>query len=105
MYNLKIGDYVLATKYNDGDPKDHWCIGFYNGVLKLGTTTRYLVIDNDGNQFRANGFRRIKKISGKRGTWILDHKFYIEHPYLILQINVDNSYYHHQLHSMILYKF
>jgi len=27
---MKHGDYVLATKYRDGDPQDHWAVGFYD---------------------------------------------------------------------------
>jgi len=27
---IKKGDYVLATKYSDGDPKDHFAVGFFD---------------------------------------------------------------------------
>jgi hypothetical protein len=30
-----------------------------------------LIIDNEGKQFRANGFRRVRKISSQRGAWIV----------------------------------
>lgn len=56
---MKNGDYVLATKYSDGDPKDPFAIGFFDGMLG----DRYLVVDNNDKQFRASGFRRIDKIS------------------------------------------
>ncbi len=75
---LKQGDYVLATKYSDGDTHDHWCIGFYDHMDELGSSIRYYVVDSKGNQFRMNGFRRIKKISEKRGKWILKNKELIE---------------------------
>lgn len=68
---LQIGDYVLATKYQDGDPNDHWVVGFYDGTLPKTTGDRYMVKDADGNQFRSNGFRRVKRISKERGGWIL----------------------------------
>jgi hypothetical protein len=29
---LNKGDYVVATKYGDGDPKDQFCIGFIEGL-------------------------------------------------------------------------
>lgn len=69
------GDYVLATLYADGDPKDPWCIGFYHGANSKGL---HYVIDGDGKNFRAGGFRRIAKISRKRGDFILKHKEKIE---------------------------
>ena len=62
---LLIGDYVLATKYSDGDPQDHFCVGFFNGMLN---EDRYMVIDSKGRNFRANGFRRCEKISTTMGN-------------------------------------
>lgn len=68
------GDYVVATKYRDGDPQDQFAIGFYAG-RRWSTTEpdRHFVVDADGNQFRMNGFRRVKKISRERGRWLLNH--------------------------------
>ena len=60
-------EYVLATKYNDGDSRDQWCVGFYDRE----ENGRHYVVDINGKQFRANGFRRIAKISRKRGKFIL----------------------------------
>jgi len=76
---LKEGDYVLATKYHDGDPGDHFCVGFYRGTLaEFGKPDRHLVADNDGIPFRANGFRRVKKISARRGAWLVERMSDIE---------------------------
>ena len=76
---LTAGDYVLATKYRDGDPLDHWCVGFYKeAYLHCETDQRHIVVDNNGKSFRGNGFRRVKKISKERGTWILAHANEIE---------------------------
>ena len=75
---LEKGDYVLATKYYDGDPGDDWAIGFYDGVLPIPGGERHLVVDNDGRQFRGNGFRRVEKISHARGAFIIDHQTEIE---------------------------
>jgi hypothetical protein len=61
------GDYVLATKWRDGDPRDHWCVGFYDDERD----GRHYVTDEKGIQFRANGFRRVKKIPQKRGEFLL----------------------------------
>lgn len=71
-----IGDYVLATKYTDGDPGDHWALGFFTGMNRNGD--RFIVCDDSGMPFRANGFRRIKKISAERGAWMLRNAQRIE---------------------------
>ena len=70
---ISTGDYVLATKYSDGDPMDQWCVGFYDGMLG----NKYLVVDKEGVSFRPSGFRRVTKISKKRGEFILYHKWNI----------------------------
>lgn len=71
----KLGDYVLATKYSDGDPGDHWAIGFYAGLTnpEKYDPPRYDVVDSNGSQFRGNGFRRVRKISKERADWMLKH--------------------------------
>lgn len=76
--NLKKGDYVLATKYSDGDPGDQWAVGFYDGFYDTGYEKRHLVVDNEGKQFRRNGFRRVEKISHARGCFIVAHQPEIE---------------------------
>ncbi len=64
---MEKGDYALATKWHDGDPGDQWCVGFYDRE-KDG---RHWVVGNSREQFRANGFRRVAKISGKRGEFLI----------------------------------
>jgi hypothetical protein len=58
-----IGDYVLATKYSDGDPQDHFCVGFLARI----DGDRYIVVDRDGVVVRPNGFRRAEKITTDEG--------------------------------------
>lgn len=72
------GDYVLATKYSDGDPEDQWCVGFFKGMLLKPDGYRYEVVDSEGKLFRGNGFRRCEKIEAKRGAWMLLHAREIE---------------------------
>ena len=73
------GDYVLATKYEDGDPGDQWAVGFLQQVVTHADfKRRFIVVDANGESFRANGFRRVEKISGVRGEWILNQKEQIE---------------------------
>ena len=78
MKNIKIGDYVLATKYTDGDPRDHFAVGFFKEILKYESEDRYTIIDNDGKEFRRNGFRRCEKISPKTGKTLVDNIKIIE---------------------------
>lgn len=68
---VKVGDYVLATKYQDGDPGDQYAVGFYAGMLPKIGGDRYLVVDNEGKQFRANGFRRCERIVSHEGRWLI----------------------------------
>ena len=67
MSDIPTGTYVLATKYSDGDPRDHWVIGFYDR-LEGG---RHYVLDGDGKQMRGNGFRRVQPIESEVGAWLL----------------------------------
>jgi hypothetical protein len=76
--DIKKGDYVLATKYRDGDPGDQFCVGFYDSSFGDGLGTRHLVVDGDGKQFRRNGFRRVARIGRDRGEWIVKHLALIE---------------------------
>ena len=67
----KIGDYVLATKWNDGDPGDPWAIGIYAGIHSLGETQRHMVNNADGSTIRPNGFRKCHPIRKDVGRWLL----------------------------------
>jgi hypothetical protein len=66
----QIGDYVIATKYSDGDPCDGWAVGFLAGMTSH-AEPRYDVVDGDGKSFRAGGFRRARRIAGSTGKKIL----------------------------------
>jgi len=67
------GDYVLATKYSDGDSGDQWCVGFYHSELDYETHVRHQVVNGQGEQFRGNGFRRVKKINAEKGEFLVDN--------------------------------
>lgn len=75
---LSKGDYVLATKYSDGDPGDQWCVGFYDGWYDHYGQTRHLVVDSAGRSFRGNGFRRCERITDAEGRFLIDHLAEIE---------------------------
>ena len=68
------GEYVLATKYSDGDPRDHWAVGFFDRTQG----DRHFIVGNDGQQLRANGFRRIGRITPEKGAWLLQNSRDIE---------------------------
>lgn len=70
MKQLQKGDYVVATKYADGDPKDHFCVGFFDSMT---WHNRYNIVTNEGELFRHNGFRRAKKIREDVGAKIVAH--------------------------------
>ena len=47
MSDLQKGDYVLATKWHDGDSRDQWCCGFFEGMTEH-DNPRYEVVDSEG---------------------------------------------------------
>jgi hypothetical protein len=65
---LREGDYVLATKWSDGDPCDQFAVGYFHGMLE----DRFLVAAEDGTLFRASGFRRCERISKRVGHALVD---------------------------------
>lgn len=74
-----VGDYVLATKWSDGDPGDPWALGFYAGELDMNNdreqikvAPRYLVNDSAGRTIRPNGYRRVAPIRKDVGAWLLN---------------------------------
>ena len=77
---LQVGDYVLATKYDDGDPQDQWSVGFFNGIMQeYLPAIRYDVVDEKGLSFRGNGFRKVQVISCETGKWLIDNIKNIEY--------------------------
>lgn len=73
---LNIGDYVLATRWSDGDPQDPWFIGFLCGVTEE-KDPRYFVSDAEGRQIH-RAFDRVKKIQPEVGAYLIEQKDYIE---------------------------
>lgn len=72
---MKQGDYIVATKYSDGDPKDHFVVGLFRDMTWHG---RYNVVDDEGKLFRGNGFRRAKVVSAEVGNKIVTNMTIIE---------------------------
>lgn len=68
---LITGDYVLASKYDDGHLEDHWFVGWFAGMTDH-VEPRYEVVDNDGNLARGNGFRRAERITPFVGKTLIE---------------------------------
>ena len=60
--SVKLGDYVLATRWGDCGPSDPWAVGF---VSEVGA--HYVLIDGVGHR----AYRYILPISGEAGSWIV----------------------------------
>jgi len=69
MGELEKGDLVLATKWHDGDPCDHFVVGFWKS---LGRNGKHNVVDDKGHLFRVNGFQRAEKISEYEAELLLE---------------------------------
>lgn len=74
---MNKGDYVLATKWRDGDPKDHWVVGFFDGMTEH-SEPRYDIVDNNGILMRGNGFRRVEAITAGEGAHLLKNSHLVE---------------------------
>lgn len=72
MTRPELGDYVLATKYDDGESWDHWACGWIHSMLDRYDPPRFHVVDNDGEPFRGNGFRRAECIPFHIGRRLID---------------------------------
>jgi hypothetical protein len=70
----QVGDYVLGTKYNDGDPGDPWAVGIYAGMKG----DRHVVTHRDGTPIYRAGFRRVGVITPEQGRYLLSVKTSIE---------------------------
>jgi hypothetical protein len=95
------GDYVLATKYEDGDPQDQWCVGFATGMTHH-NPPRFDVVDGEGHKFRGNGFRRVEEITREEGDFILGNIIRIEESGVslwqhLMQFRIDQDKKHNDL--------
>lgn len=67
IYLVK-GDYVAATRYRDGDPKDGWAIGYFD---KQDDRGRFYVVDDEWKQFHRDGFSRAQRIRDSVGQYLI----------------------------------
>ena len=67
---VKHGDYVLATKWFDGDPGDAWAVGYYD---REQNGRHYVTYGKgDDRQIRHNGYRSVARISEEVGKWLIN---------------------------------
>lgn len=76
--DVNPGDYVLATKFSDGDPADPWCVGYFIGS----ENGRYFVGDSTNGPgprgYRYNGFRHVDLIDEELGAWLVHNATELE---------------------------
>ena len=76
----RIGNYVIATQYHEGNPNDHFAVGWLlDEIYDHDGELRYVVVDDEGLPFRNNGFRRCIRISARRGQWFVEHLAVLEY--------------------------
>lgn len=67
---IKLGDYVHASKYSDRDPNDPWRIGFVVRIID----ERYIIGEFDGSFTDHREYRHAKKITPDEGeAWLNFH--------------------------------
>lgn len=80
MNKFEIDDYVLVTKWRDGDAQDPWCVGFIKEItLMRHNERRYVLSDENGKViFSCHDRVRMKKISHEKGDFIVKNVKEIE---------------------------
>src|ERR1700691_121094 len=68
---MQKGDYVLAHKWADADPGDHWCVGVY-GEPRAGRRGWHMCDDGHGKPFRGSGFSLGVPLPDGGGAWLIE---------------------------------
>lgn len=72
LNNVKLGDYVIASRWPDSHPNDPWAIGFVSEFVKsIGGTSiiGVIVVDENGNEIPGVG-RRVFRHAYAINKWI-----------------------------------
>lgn len=78
---LPVGTYVLATKYDDGDPGDAWGVGYYLESFEHPSgKVRHRVIGDDGSYlYGPKGFVRMRAgLTNDVGRWLVENSAVLE---------------------------
>lgn len=62
---LRVGDYVLVSRWTDADPNDPWAVDFLSAIVEINGSIRYKI---NGN---SRSWHHCKSITKKRGEKIL----------------------------------
>jgi hypothetical protein len=70
--DIKLGDYVLASKYGDVDPLDPWRIGFVVRIIETWRRGKtYIIGESDGTWSDFREYKHIRKITQEEGEqWL-----------------------------------
>lgn len=70
----RIGDYVLATKWETGSSTEPIGVGFVETEIVSSAERaheRWFLMDQNRRRFKSNGFRRAEKITLEEGVFII----------------------------------
>lgn len=67
--SIRVGDYVLATKFYDADPGDPWVVGFVDQIVN----GRCYVVDHEGVLIYPSPMRAAAKIPPNLGKWLIEN--------------------------------
>jgi hypothetical protein len=72
---VHLGDYVLASKYSDCDPKDPWRVGYVVRIIQDAKGTTYVVGEKDGTWSDFREYKHARRITHDEGRdWLNFHK-------------------------------
>lgn len=68
---VRVGDYVLATKYSDGDPGDPWAFGRLHEIVNIpGLGYKYVILRKDGTPYRYGGFGCCRRVTPEQTAYL-----------------------------------
>lgn len=69
--NLKVGDYVLASRWSDGKLCESWAVGLISEITEAHGKPRYYVGHGDGKLISMAPYRRAERIDPFVGSELL----------------------------------
>lgn len=69
--NIKVGDYVLASRWSDGKLGEPWAVGFIEEIVEAHGKPRYYVGYGNGELISMAPYRRAERIKPFVGSELL----------------------------------
>lgn len=69
--NIKVGDYVLASRWSDGKLDEPWAVGFIEEIAEAHGKPRYYVGHGNGELISMSPYRRAERITPFVGSELL----------------------------------